>query len=1016
MKILGIGGGLDRIHEYNYEFPIGMAHDSAAVLLVDGKIVAGIEEERLNRIKHTNKSPVKSMRFCLEQGQINIREINKFAVYGSEKFMNFTLQQNYLEHSGGKLAYEDVRTLVRAMIRNEFEYDVDPSQIVFVPHHVAHAASSFFMSGFEESLIMTIDGQGDGVSSMLFHGNNNSMEPLATVYQSDSLGFFYLNVIKFIGYSMFDEYKVMGLAPYGQPRKYKSLFKRFYSLLPEGSYKIHTEQIHLLFAMGSPRKKGEPFTQVHKDIAASLQASLEEIVFHCLSHYKEKTGLSRLCLAGGVAHNCTLNGKIAYSAMFEEVFIQPAAHDAGSVLGAALQVYHTECPEAQKNKLEHVYWGKDIGTDDSVVKVLQQWSSFIEFEKKDDIEDVASQLISEGMVLGWVQGRSEFGPRALGNRSIIADPRPAENKEIINAMVKKREGYRPFAPSVLEEEAGEYFELPPGNIELLYMIHVLKVKEIHRQQLGAITHMDGTARVQTVSQRTNPRYWKLIRSFQEKTGIPLVLNTSFNNHAEPIIDSVQDAIVCYLTTGLHYLVIGNYLIRRKQTDLMEALNNGEIIPSIPPHVRIYKTDQSAGLGPFIPTFQIGHNYSKEFNRKISSGLYPYLLEMDGATSLNNIIQRIGTLSSENRESIMVELINLWSERMITITPAVKVIVKRIIIENIAPFNDIYYKSCLYNSLFPAVFHFNKSIAPFLINDVIVYDITESVEGPQCLIEYLPNKSLEEMLEDVGISYKGDRYADNLLKKVISAINQGRPVLFWVDCFDISIRADTFHKKHLPHTILVYGYDEETQILHIIEHKQSENLSYARRTIPMADIQKAYDGFHEHFHRHNPIMETYYEFYLKAGASAGQELTTQSESSLYLELLLRKLPNIQSGLEKLKLFLEWFSQQIIEKRTPSIPYTTQLLEKLNSLISAKQVELYKFSLLFHNHENLKSLLKQILGDWVAIRAVIAKYYYSNKYNPELFQGLQGSLKRIYISEIEYYQKLHNLSEWNGGNSK
>jgi carbamoyltransferase len=350
--------------------------------------------------------------------------------------------------------------------------------------------------------------------------------------QSKSLGVLYLEAIKYIGYASFDEYKVMGLAPYGDPERFLGLLRTSYALLPDGKYDLALDRIDATLKPAVERRaKGAPITQAHMDLAAGLQSALEEIVLHVLRHHQRASGHRRLCLAGGVAHNCTMNGKIARSGMFEEIFVQPAAHDAGCALGAALAVSVPDGAAPRPRRLSSVYWGRDVGDDRAIRAELDRWSPWLTVERSADVARTAASLIAGGAVIGWVQGRSEFGPRALGHRSILADPRPAENKDRINRMVKKREAYRPFAPSVLEERAHEFFVLPQAASTLGFMVIVLEVREDRRELLGAITHVDGTARVQTVSRAASPRYWDVIHAFGELTGVPVLLNTSFNNNA-----------------------------------------------------------------------------------------------------------------------------------------------------------------------------------------------------------------------------------------------------------------------------------------------------------------------------------------------------------------------------------------------------------------------------------------------------------------------------------------------------
>jgi carbamoyltransferase len=517
---------------------------------------------------------------------------------------------------------------------------------------------------------------------MVLTADGNKMARLSEYGLDQSLGNFYTEMIALLGYSRFDEYKVMGLAPYGNPDTYGRLFERFYRLLPGGNYQIIDSNMTMMRLIDAgiadkARRKGEPFTQTHKDIAAALQVALENIVFHILRHFQTETKQKRLCFAGGVAHNCTLNGKILYSGLFDDAFVQPAAHDAGSAMGAAISVFHDECSGYRPQKLEHLFYGTDIGNgtaatdaEDAVGVTLNQWRDFLSFEKVGCIAARTAQLLAEGFVVGWIQGRSEFGPRALGNRSILADPRPASNKLLINQMVKKREEYRPFAPSVLEESLGDLFEVPPTRAQYPFMIFILKVREQFRDVLGAITHVDGTARVQTVSRSNNPMYWGLIDEFRKLTGIPMLLNTSFNNNAEPIVDSVEDAIVCYLTTGLHYLIIGDYRVCKKETGprrvAMEAL-----APSLPNSRKLVKRKGRGSDGKVRVIFEIEGTMSHLFARpviEVTSELFYVLMGADGKKSLEKLFQENDIKDDCCRARVREELHDLWAQRIVILRP------------------------------------------------------------------------------------------------------------------------------------------------------------------------------------------------------------------------------------------------------------------------------------------------------------------------------------------------------------
>lgn len=557
MLILGMTGGIDS--EFSMAILLGnsLGHDSATVLMRNGELISAIEEERLNRIKHTNKLCSSATVFCFETTHESLENSDAIVIYASEKFLNEKLQ-NLGVHTPDLSRFFDIRNLYQFLFEREFGVLFDRDKFHFVHHHLAHAAGSYYLSGFDKALIFTIDGEGDDVSSMIIDANNKDFNVLNTKSVADSLGHFYLRVIAFLGYKDFDEYKVMGLAPYGDPAVYRNKLSRFYELLPDGDYCIHAQRIMEMYELLKPRSRDEAFTQIHMDIAAALQEALETIVFHVLRHYQKLTGHTRLVISGGVGQNSSMNGKILYSGLFEEVFVPSFAGDSGCAYGAAAYVAHQLQPDLPFKKITHVYWGTPI-KDDNVADTLAPWQEFVTVEKMINLSELVSNLIIDGAVVGWVQGRSEFGPRALGNRSIIADPRVGSHKETINAMIKMRESYRPFAPSVLAERVRDFFEVPGKQEDFPFMSFVLNVRPEWREQLPAITHVDGSARLQTVNKDDNPRYWELIETFGRKTGIPILLNTSFNNNAEPIVDSIDDAVVCYLTSGLNYLIVGDYL-------------------------------------------------------------------------------------------------------------------------------------------------------------------------------------------------------------------------------------------------------------------------------------------------------------------------------------------------------------------------------------------------------------------------------------------------------------------------
>ncbi|WP_293112844.1 carbamoyltransferase C-terminal domain-containing protein, partial [Moorena sp. SIO4G3] len=475
--------------------------------------------------------------------------------------------------------------------------------------------------------------------------------------------------VELLGYSLFDEYKVMGLAPYGDKERFRPQFQSIYKLLPNGDYHLEplSRMIDVFIKEGLlPRRKGEKFTQDHKDFAAGLQDTLEAIAKHILTYWQKETGHKKLCMAGGVAHNCSLNGKLLYSGLFDEIFVHPASHDAGAAIGAAM-ILHQEYSNNQfkLSPIDHVFWGPDVGSNDSVQSTLEQWSKFLDFRLMENPSVEVAKLIAEGAVIGWVQGKSEFGPRALGNRSILADPRVAENKTRINAMVKKRESYRPFAPSAIVEAADEFFELSQQPSSFGYMVFTVKVKEDKRNLLGAITHIDGTSRIQTVSKNINQKYWNLINQFGKLTQVPILLNTSFNNNVEPIVNSCFDAITCFMTTNLDYLVINDFLVSKSNLSWEDYFVN--LIPCLVPSAGLREVNQFKSQEEKLSYREIYFNYAGGKSLLIMPETYQVLLNLKKENTISKIAND-SNIDPENFEDITKDFIKLWENRFITLQP------------------------------------------------------------------------------------------------------------------------------------------------------------------------------------------------------------------------------------------------------------------------------------------------------------------------------------------------------------
>ncbi|MEV7046527.1 carbamoyltransferase C-terminal domain-containing protein [Amycolatopsis sp. NPDC051061] len=641
-------------------------HDSAASLVRDGELVAAVEEERLNRIKKTTKFPSTAIRECLALAGARIEDVDAVGYYFPENHIDTVLNHIYTEHPRAELRYS--RELIKQRLREDLGWELPDEKLVYVPHHDAHAYSSYLHSGMDEALVAILDGRAELNSGTIYHAQGTHLEKLYDYPVFKSLGALYLNATFLLGYGFGDEYKVMGLAPSGDPATYREVFSQLYVLHDKGEYDLVANTFvpnlasPALFAAGfRPRRKGEEFTQSHRDFAAALQEATETIVMHVFAHWAEVTGLRKFVFGGGVAHNSSLNGRILKAGLFDEVFIHPASHDAGAGEGAAYGAAATfgglQRPSA---RLVSAALGPDLGKPDEIVARLAQWSPMVEVTPLADAVETAAGLLADGEVLGWAHGRSEFGPRALGHRSIIADARPAENQTRINAMVKKRESFRPFAPVVTAEAAADWFDLSGAFGHHEFMSFVVPVRPDKRAELGAVTHVDGTARVQLVTPESGERFHRLVSRFGELTGTPVLLNTSFNNNAEPIVQSLDDVVVSFLTTDLDGLVVEDHLVRaKKQPDI------GALVPQLRTATRLTRrvAPASGSTAAAEPVYQIALDYDHGPVTTIAAAAYEVLCRVDGSTTLGELA------GTELTAELAAELHGLWQGRFFTLIPA-----------------------------------------------------------------------------------------------------------------------------------------------------------------------------------------------------------------------------------------------------------------------------------------------------------------------------------------------------------
>lgn len=577
-----------------YILGINAYHGNAsAALIADGRLIAAVEEERFNRVKYAAGFPAAAIRYCLDSAGISISEVDHIAV-----------PRNPWARLGTKLFYAlrmPSFAVERLKVMGQFvgipqalakAFDVSPRDIParyhHIEHHQAHLASTFFVSPFEQAALLSADGLGDFASTMWGTGQGNRMHVEGAIAFPHSLGMYYTAVSQYLGFRKFgDEYKVMGLAAYGEPacmNEFRRIVRagrgigfhlglRYFThhrTGPEMSWRSADEtpvlgpmySRHMAQLLGPARDPAAPVEKKHRDIAASLQARLEEVLFQNLRALHSRTKQNAVCLAGGVAFNCLANGKIFDKTPFQKIFVQPAAGDAGLAVGAAYFVHHQILGYPRSFVMENAYWGPSYSHEQIRLAInssrLQGEGLEISEHHEKEIAKEAAKEIAAGRILGWFQGRAEWGPRALGNRSIVADPRRSDMKEILNARIKHREMFRPFAPSILAEHTGDYFA---NSFPSPFMTQAYAVRPEKREEIPAPTHVDGTGRLQTVTYAANPRFWRLIREFANITGVPVVLNTSFNDN-EPIVCRPEEAIECFLRTKMDALVLGDYLIRR----------------------------------------------------------------------------------------------------------------------------------------------------------------------------------------------------------------------------------------------------------------------------------------------------------------------------------------------------------------------------------------------------------------------------------------------------------------------
>jgi carbamoyltransferase len=584
MNLLGLSG-LERSVPFKRErwpgleereYRISQGHDSAAALVVEGRIVAAAEQERFSRKKHTGDFPIDAIQFCLDQAGLTIKDVHEIA----HGFDYSPYRQLYSLDPDSARLYDEVlsKAVLVDQVHRHFPHFAE-ERIHQVNHHLAHASSAALTSGWSECLVVVNDAMGEVQSLTVYQFRDGGLTKVREISASDSIGILYSLVTLHLGFDFnSDEYKIMGLAPYGDPERFRGFFESAVELRAGGEIRIPILRLnrsreerenylatrrYLEEHLITRRAPEAEISQDHKDVAAALQECLDRTVLHVCRHFGKETGLRHIALAGGVALNCTANGKLIDSGVFDEVFIQPAAGDDGTALGAAL--YRASLSKHVQNLRMPVPLLGPAYDDSRIVQAIEKFSNRVAVKRFDSLGaacEEAAKLIAEGRVIAWYRGRMEYGPRALGNRSILADPGHPAMRDRINAMVKMREAFRPFAPACSFEQAHHWFNVAPDT-HMPYMITVVDVRSEHRASLPAITHVNGSARLQTVSAQDNPDFHHLLKAVGKTTGREMVLNTSFNVKGQPIVNTPEEAIQTFLGTGIEFLFLENRLVARK---------------------------------------------------------------------------------------------------------------------------------------------------------------------------------------------------------------------------------------------------------------------------------------------------------------------------------------------------------------------------------------------------------------------------------------------------------------------
>jgi len=642
--------------------PGNYTYDGAAVLVEDGIVIAAMEEERLNRVKRSNKFPVEAIRYCLSSGGLQISDLDRIAYYVDENAANNALDRMFATAAPGT-SHPDARALFSAVLLREFGSQPDPAKLAFYEHKLTHAACAMHQSGFDSCLVCVLDNAGG-----VYHGTRGkdglvSLDPITATEPADSLQKLCHAVLPNLGLGFFDEYKAYGMAPYGQSGKYQAELGQLYELHAGGRYELKLAQAAPLLQSLHEREAGlnDAFRQ---DLAASLQEALERIVLHMLAHHRAESGANKLCLAGGMAENVGLATAILEAGLFDDVFVHPVAYDAGCALGAALLASQDLGAVSQPDRVTHLRWGsapEDLGPLDQQISA---WSQFVAFEPVSDVARLAAELVSGGSTLGWIAGRSEFGTHALGSRNAFADIGNPSNSAHLHQCLGRDETYRPLAAVVREDDLEFWTGSTGGTPNFPFQTFALPIRPDLRARIPAALDRDGRARLQTVARASSQVLWEILTHLQEISGTAAMLSSSLNRSSEPTVETVEDAIACFLNSKLDYLIIGHFVASRVP---VEQEQRATMLLALPPHLQLLKIEDYGQGCKSKPVFALRSTAGEVADQSITRQLGQLLTDLDPAATLAQQFERDSLYGSVQR-SVMAEIEVLWSRGLIKLRP------------------------------------------------------------------------------------------------------------------------------------------------------------------------------------------------------------------------------------------------------------------------------------------------------------------------------------------------------------